>query len=444
MRFFICFLFVNFIEILQTTHVNIAFKQFTNMSSTDNVYYSYFAVDGAFETQLDGHVGNGIHTNYELRPWFLILFEKPYIFDTIRILNRDANIDRLTKLFIKTKLSPLRYVTDYSDVEFKTFAYMENSFGAAQSKTFQLAEPHFAQTIVFYLDKQGILTICEVEIYNLKSLAKGKPTDMLNFTNSIESSRAVDGHTNWYHDRAGLYCSHSKLLLHNWWRVNLEKKSVIYAISIVGRVGFNDRRKNFMMSLSDTEIIPTINPENVCGFIKGNVPIYSTTRCKKWTVGQYLTIIKTSETDTLPLTLCEVDVFGEHLENDMKFTVIFSNGTSYRLENFDKIQDCSGHVKQIINISKYKLEKFKLNLKGVGLKEYCENKSISSGVINSVSMELCHLENVIDGYFTDRNADDSCTYECFCPFGKCESFEIYYEQSIQFRTRIIYIFLNTN
>lgn len=190
--------------------------------------------------------------------------------------------ERLSKLYIKTKFFPSTYFSYNYEFQYKTFAYMENSFGKSQSKTFESIQPHLARTIVFYLNKTVGFVICEVEIYNLKSLSLRKPTDQKTSISNGLSKEAVNGETCWIHNRNDLFCTHIEEILNNWWRVNLENKSIIYSVSIIGRDHAIYRRNNLLLSLSDSKIDePTINPENVCGFIQSQVPIYSTTRCKK-------------------------------------------------------------------------------------------------------------------------------------------------------------------
>lgn len=47
----------------------------------------------------------GAMTKNDYKPWLIVVFERAYLVRMIRILGRDSFIERLTKLFIKTKLT---------------------------------------------------------------------------------------------------------------------------------------------------------------------------------------------------------------------------------------------------------------------------------------------------------------------------------------------------
>lgn len=420
-------------------HVNLAFKQFTNQSSTYPEHYSYNCVDGQFDPSF--HSGSyGASTNNEYKPWILILFERPYIFQTIRILNRNILERRIGKLFIKSKLNAATYITnDYDDVEYQTFAYLENHFGAAESATFNKKRHHFAQTVVFYLDKTEYLTLCEVEIYNLRNFAKGKPTEQINQYGVGQPSKAVDGHSQWYYNIVWPKCTHTQFTLHNWWRVDLEKKIIIFAVSIIAR-DFPVRRNDFLIGVSNSSSVPTIEQPQICGRIPGRVPIYSTTRCPKWTVGQYVTIIKYS-TDETPLELCEVDVFGEELGEETVLNVILYNHQLYFYQNVTRAKDCRGNTMDIFNITDYNKKSINFKLKGVGLKEACDNYGIFAGTDFDHETTDCVLSKTNDGYFTERDAYDTCVYDCNCYERKCNSLSIFYKKTFYFITKKIFAFL---
>lgn len=167
--FMILFIVKNNFSVL----IDLALNQYSNQSSVYLNYQSSFAIDGKFEPNLEKLSCS--NTLNEEKPWFIIILHKSYLLRTVRILNSLTNSENLSKLFVKTSLSSITYVDRYDKFEF--FGYLEKSFGSTQSKTITANRIHYTRTILFYLNKNGPLILCEIEMWNLKNITKGKPTN---------------------------------------------------------------------------------------------------------------------------------------------------------------------------------------------------------------------------------------------------------------------------
>lgn len=403
-----------FFEKTLSVHVNLAYKQFTNTSSTYSLLHkSFLAVDGVFETQ-DHRTPGCTHTFYDQNPWLIILLRKQSIIRVIRILNRSAANERLSKLFIKTSLISFTDITDYNK-GFQTFAYMNDSFEAGASKTLVSDSFRLAKTILFYLDKRIHLTFCEIEIWCLINIAKRKPVYQRSTSSSNRwANMSVDNH-NSGQLQGFPTCSETDEGIYNWWKIDLLAEYIIFAVTTFGARSQSHQLKNISIDVSPIDFVPSLSHQQKCIVHADVVPEYFTFNCLQWTIGRYLSIMKNDPSDNSKLLLCEVDIFGYKVEKGLEIFPIIINETNYNQENYTFTEDCIGNKKVTINISKYKINSINVDLKGVGLMEQChkERYPIWMGYEKEESKIVdCELKGIEDGYFTSAEIFDVCKFTC--------------------------------
>ncbi|CAD5126933.1 unnamed protein product [Dimorphilus gyrociliatus] len=179
--------------------VNITLKQSTDQSTTRHSSPSSLAVNGKFSPhQVDYQVCS--HTLVGINQWLLIRFERAYIIQTIRILNRYNHLNRLQQLKIGTLLNNDIAVVDIH--QFQTFAFHNPVIGAARSKTFNyIDKPHYATSVILSTLRNGYMIICQVEIWNLVNIGKNQLT--ASNRPADNTHLAVDGECNAVYRAAG-------------------------------------------------------------------------------------------------------------------------------------------------------------------------------------------------------------------------------------------------
>lgn len=429
--FIYIYIFILFSYVSTSSNVNLAYNQFSNQSSTDTHGNSFQAVDGKFDSVFR-HPFYGALTKNEYRPWFILLLDRAYLVKTIRLLGGKSNCQRLTNLFIKTSLTPETFVVDFN--KFRIFAYITQEILSSRSLTVCSIEYHYIRTVLMYLDKTEKLNIYELEIYNIDSVATNK--------NSSQSTRtsfasANDGHSNWDYS-LGNRCSHTEKVKNSWWKVDLGEDHIVYTISVIGRYNLPHQTRDVKFTVSYDDEDPAMNPTGNCGQYNGNLPTYHTMKCKKWTIGRYLSAYKYT-TDIQPLVLCEVDVFGQRNNKEIESKLIIHNTTEYVILNATMTGvDCNNIAQHKFEIQHYKLKNFMVKMNGIGIKEFCENNDI----ILTTLKNTCKLVESIDGYEKERDLLDTCTFECQCLNNSfCEFLSIFYKINKKIPTKEIFIFI---
>lgn len=446
--FYIFFLvFLHFSRIF-SGKINLALNQFANQSSMYIQGDKHFPADGAIDGLFISNLYHGkycSHTLQNFRPWLLVVLEKARIIRQIRILNRHSSLNRLSQLFIKTKLEAETYVTDY-DTNYKVFAHMSELLADSSSKTFISDTPHLARTVLFFLDKNDSLTICEIEMWSIKNIDKNKTTYMNSdyiglseYTGGYAFDDKSNGEFDYY-----IKCSHTDNGAHNWWKVDLQKNLTIFVVSVIGRTSYSYRLKDVNIDVADIDRIPFPNQQPKCGKIPGEAPSYFTINCPQWTVGQYVEIIKVNPSDHEALTLCEVDIFGYEIGKKFKFQLFVVNEIAYFIQNSTKEIDCDGMIREIFDISRYNFKSVRIEVKGVGLIETYKKKSFSIVASNDKhvkDLNICEMIKEENGYSTSPDMFDICTFNCQIDSKTINLLTIFYRENIDIITKEIYIFL---
>ncbi|CAD5126466.1 DgyrCDS14591 [Dimorphilus gyrociliatus] len=406
--------------------------------------YSFTAVDGQFNP--DFAFRSCAHTLNVDNPWLLIQFPRAYIVRTIRVLNRDSLPEKLQKLSIRTKLSKDISLIDLNT--FQLFGYYDQFTIAGGSRTFHYKyRPHYATTVIFDINAvDAWLTICEIEIWSLKNLAKNKTTSISSIWGNSGGEYAVDGMSSGKYIQQSS-CSHTDdLATFPWWKVDLADKSRIFAVSIIGRISYLERLNNLMITVSERDDIPTESMDGLCGGYDGIVPPFTTVRCSNVTTGRYVTVwLRTSPTSNI-LTLCEVDVFGYYLNESLTFITIILNNTKYEYANNTITKDCNGNFKSITNISSYGIQTFKIQVQSVAIEKFCLIGKLSLMTNyekhGKEFINECTFLNSNNGYFKERDMFDTCSFQCACSDFHCQSFAVLVKEDLENPLREIFTFLS--
>lgn len=234
--------------------------------------------------------------------------------------------------------------------------------------------------------------------------------------------------------------------MNNWWKIDLLRISVVFAISIIGRVSRTERLNNLLIGVSQDNIIPKVNQSNICGRYYGNLPVFSTIVCQRWTFGRYVSLIKTSKTDSTALTLCEVDIFGIYEDDVLNISLTAYNNSDYTVKTAKKAYDCYGNDKQEIDIRAFGLKNFTIQSKGIGLKDLCNSGFflLFTTIRNEYPFKSveCELTKASNGYLFEKDLQDTCTFHCSCKQTVCKSINVFTKIISTFTsTKEIYLFL---
>ncbi|CAD5126758.1 unnamed protein product [Dimorphilus gyrociliatus] len=435
---------------LSSKHVNIAYKQNSKEISVQFGGPASAVLDGNFYT-VAVHNTACLHTTYIYRPWLVVQLDRAYIIRDIRILNRHGSSDRLKNIYIKTKLS--RDIATINFDDYKLFGYKANSPGPSGSHTFHFTDkPHYGSVVLLYLNDHQFLNLCEMEIWTLKNIAKFKNSTMSSIGRL--PNYALDGQSNGLHNM-GLQnwlapCACSDIEHNPWWKVDLEEKSVIYAVTTIGRID-KFSFHNLRIAISENNTLPSPNVYRECGNFNGNQGVYLTSRCPQWSIGQYVSVMIKSETGhTEKLTLCEVDIFGFNLSESLIVYTILYDDEKYEYKGEEE-KDCNGNVKYSTDIALYNKTEFELDLTGVGVDDLCQKSIISTSVIFELNQSsgmkyenICSLINVKNGYNIERDMFSSCKYKCECNGFVCKSFSLFISKRLQIFFKEMYVFFKMN
>ncbi|KAL9950691.1 hypothetical protein ACROYT_G043230 [Oculina patagonica] len=137
----------------------------------------------------------------------------------------------------------------------------------------------------------------------VENLAFGKTTHQSSTQHDAASSRAVDGNSQT--DYTAKSCTHTTTTSKPWWRVDLGQEEPVSEVYIVNRDALGNRLSKFEIRVGST----TNGGNPKCGDTYG-VPEGSGLSffCRPPLYGRYVTIISLL---TIPLTLCEVEVYSE-------------------------------------------------------------------------------------------------------------------------------------
>lgn len=168
-------------------------------------------------------------------------------------------------------------------------------------------------------DREDYLSLCEVKVFGQKSdkvrvnLAASKPAAQTSEAYGGIATKAVDGNTsgNFGTDKT---CTHTKKETNPWWYVDLGKAAEVAKVVVYNRSDCCQDRLNDLQvrvgDFKDAEVVKNAKCGGRTSALSGSANI----NCDKQ-VGRYVSV--DLEKSDAYLTICEVKVFGEFVEDGL-------------------------------------------------------------------------------------------------------------------------------
>ncbi|XP_028393247.1 uncharacterized protein LOC114517662 [Dendronephthya gigantea] len=217
----------------------------------------------------------------------------------------------ITSVTITSRADPYWPYSDFFQIDPCTSGILANDGG---TKTYPCQEPYPTTTVKIVLPGTGKrLSLCEVQVhgremeffdkevnYALKQPAKLSST-YLNWV----ASKAVDGNRNV--NMQLTTCVHTVAKTFDWWRVDLGKSIVVYAVTVTNRIIEGQRLSDFEIFVSPSiHIVEEKGPtcDGRRGIVKGAT---RTIFCQQPLRGRHVALVSRL---TEALQFCEVSVQG--------------------------------------------------------------------------------------------------------------------------------------
>lgn len=421
--------------------VNLARNATFSVSSILNVYTIGKIADNIFDSRPHSCI-KILKKNHDGVDWtwLAVKFYKNFFVRTIRILSSQSS-DNLYNLYIKTS-----FQSDDGEnfSQYKLCNEINYRLKPARAASVNCRpSPHFASIVHVSSKDMPLMMICEIEIWNVGNLAKHKPV----FSSSVighwgNISFAVDDSSSSFWSTEGTTCAHTSNDPNSWWSVDLSETSLILSVSIINRIMAAHRLRDIEILLTNTNDFLTDPDRIICGKIDHEVGTQATIKCPKFSYGRFLTIYKYLSPDLVVndlkyLTLCEVDVLGIGKKFSRNIKTLIKSDSSYIENDFGNLIDCQENYQYMLfNISNYLKNIVKIEWKGIGLDylclkneiiltalcydysiqnssyQYSFNNSINS--IQELNWKRCNLISTKNGYYTEIDMIDTCTFECDC------------------------------
>ncbi|CAD5116387.1 unnamed protein product [Dimorphilus gyrociliatus] len=421
--------------------VDLALKKVTQQSSTSAAKISSFAVDGKFNPT----PALCSETLVESNPWWTVKFHKAFFVRTVRILSPSTKPQKLKNITVKTSF--LENANPINDESFRTCNNFTVSINPSQSATIYCIQQYYARKVLISSTKEGPvkLNFCEVEIWSMRNIALNKQSSQTSSGWSGAATIANDGHTNALYYSNGLTCSHTHNHVYSWWKIDLSEQSNIFALTVVNRVGLTFRLKDIRVSVSDIDFTPTIYSQTECS-IKETFNSYTTLRSKKDCTGRYLAMQMTKKHGSQNyLTLCEVSIYGTHFNSEITFVPVIVNETYTCNTVAIKKIDCNGNSFYSINLLDLSGNQITVDLMSVLIGNECAKSSLKlfahcsldhfvTGWQSNVVLNECELESVTDGYYTEFDMNDICSFKCRCNEGEAKYLSVFMMESFPLTT----------
>ncbi|XP_074539367.1 uncharacterized protein LOC141800603 [Halichoeres trimaculatus] len=282
------------------------------------------AVDG--NRASDWNQGSCTHTNKDRRPWWRLDLEKRYKINTVTIHNRrDCCSNRLNGAEIRIG----DRLDDNGNANPRCTVI--SSIPAGNSQTFQCKGMEGRYMNIVIPNRKEYLTLCEVEVTGepaenipaaVVNIARGRTVAQSSIGFGGDPQRAVDGNraSDWHQGS----CTHTNKDRHPWWRLDLEKRYKINTITIYNRRDCCSNRLNGAEIRIGDRLDDHGNANPRCTVIS-SIPAGSsrTFQCKGME-GRFVNIVIPTRNEYL--TLCEVEVTGEPVENNPTAVVNIARG----------------------------------------------------------------------------------------------------------------------
>uniref|UniRef100_A0A803JG66 Fucolectin uncharacterized LOC100491211 n=1 Tax=Xenopus tropicalis TaxID=8364 RepID=A0A803JG66_XENTR len=266
------------------------------------------AIDGSKETNVSKYPC--AHTNNDTAPWWQLQLEKRYKIETVVIVNRmDEHRERLFGAEI--------LIGDSADNDNPICGTITDVSQATITLSCNGMEGRYVSVVI--PGRAEYLTLCEVEVYgeespnqevlgvNLARSGEAKQSSDYNHALVLTAGRAIDGVK--LTDLHQGPCTHTNNEYQPWWQLDLKKRYKVKSVIVVNRGDCcSERLKGAEIRVGDS---PT-NNNPVCGTINDVSQATNILFCNGME-GRYLSVVIPGRKG--PLTLCEVEVYGEESPN---------------------------------------------------------------------------------------------------------------------------------
>ncbi|XP_028281488.1 uncharacterized protein LOC114448621 isoform X2 [Parambassis ranga] len=264
--------------------------------------------------------GSCTHTGHDQNPWWRLDLLDTYIISSVTITNRqDCCHERLNGAEIQIGNS----LSDNDNANPRCAVI--TSIPAGATKTFRCNEMEGRYVNIVIPGRKEFLTLCEVEVNGVLS-AKNIARDGRASQSSLfgGAARAIDGNhdSDWQEGS----CTHTGHQQNPWWRLDLLDTSKINTVTITNRQDCCHERLNGAEIRIGNSLIDNGNANPRCAVITTIPPGDTRTFECNGMEGRYVNIVIPGRKEYL--TLCEVEVNGQHPAGRATQSSVFANAVA--------------------------------------------------------------------------------------------------------------------
>uniref|UniRef100_UPI003AAE69FF uncharacterized protein n=1 Tax=Centroberyx gerrardi TaxID=166262 RepID=UPI003AAE69FF len=272
------------------------------------------AIDGNRASNWDQ--GSCTHTQADFKPWWRLDLLKSYKISNVTITNReDCCPERINGAEIRTGDS----LNDNGNTNPRCAVI--SSIPAGSSQTFKCdMEGRYVNIVI--PGRKEYLTLCEVEVYGEvvedsvpsgNNIAVGGNVTQSSVYDNAVPERAIDG--NRASHLAQDSCTHTQADFKPWWRLDLLKSYKVNYVTITNREDCCPERINGAEIRIGDSLNDNGNTNPRCVLISSIPAVTSQTFKCNGMEGRYVNIVIPGRNEYL--TLCEVEVYGEVVEDSV-------------------------------------------------------------------------------------------------------------------------------
>lgn len=280
-----------------------------NIAKGKPAYQSATKFGGVASRATDGNKNSSFslgktctHTANVTRSWLAVDLESNYDVYAVKITNRDKkwilrNFYVAVSDFIMPKFNG---TTSIKPMNAKKCAYQAKPFG--KSIVIKCAKKNGRYV---FITKAGVLSVCEVEVFGIDKLTRGRPAVQSSTKWGGVASRATDGNRNPRFENNS--CTLTQFQDQSWLSVDLGSKFHVKTVTLYNRLTSKENLSKFYVSISDSKkpqfLKKGIEPVNAhtCEFQKYPFGASITIDCKK-KKGRYIFVTKKGY-----LSICELE-----------------------------------------------------------------------------------------------------------------------------------------
>ncbi|XP_068136061.1 uncharacterized protein [Hyperolius riggenbachi] len=306
---------------------NVAPNGVASQSSTlDGLTSAKNAIDGNLDNNY--HSSSCAHTGNDVSPWWRVDLLQPHTISKVVITNRgDCCWERLTGASILIGNSTEN--NGNNNPSCAEISFIQNS-GAL---TFQCNYMVGRYVNIVIRGKQRYLQLCEVQVFGVpfpvtiggNVALNGVASQSSTLDGQSSANKAIDGNLDTYYFSGS--CTHTRDDVSPWWRVDLLQSHLISKIIIINRGDCCWDRLTGASILIGNSVENNGNNNPSCAEIISIQDSDAVTILCWQMVGRYVNIVIKGKRQSL--TLCEVQVFGEPLGENVALNCEASQSSTY-------------------------------------------------------------------------------------------------------------------